>query len=99
MTQTEVPWFTSPPEATLNWTDRPKLGHIKFRDPNGEIAVFHVTEGETYDLHTKPPGKYRTPVWHIEVNGDIATVSPSVHFVGRWHSPNPVQFKLVEEVK
>jgi hypothetical protein len=84
MTQTEVPWFTSPPEATLNWTDRPKLGHIKFRDPNGEIAVFHVTEGETYDLHTKPPGKYRTPVWHIEVNGDIATVSPSVHFVGRW---------------
>jgi hypothetical protein len=98
MPETETPWFTEPPRATLNWTDRPKLGHIKFVDPNGDLAVFHVTENDTYDLTTEPPGKHVTHVWHVEVNGDIATVSPSVHFVGRWHSPNPVQFKIVGEL-
>lgn len=91
----EVPWFSEPPQAMLKWSDG--LGHLHFYDPNGKKAVIPVTHGETYVRRTTD-GSPGSPIWHIEVDGDTATVSPSVHFVGYWHSPNPVQFKLVEEL-
>lgn len=90
---TEIPWFTEPPDAKLargNHIDD-DLAYLHFIGPDGERAVIWVTEGETTQRHGQN-------VWHIEVAGDVATVSPSVHFVGHWHSPNPVKFRLVEEL-
>jgi hypothetical protein len=88
--QTEVPWFDSPPDAHLAWPERSSEGYLHFYGPDGERAVIPVTEGPSREA------PQRGPVWHIEVADGVATVSPSVHFVGHWHSPNPVQFRLVE---
>ena len=95
---TEVAWFTSPPDATLAWTDRPRLGHLMFIDPNGKLAAVPVTLERTADAIRGE--QYSIPVWHIDVDdqGRTAVVSPSIHFVGRWHSPNPVHFRLVDEL-
>ena len=41
--------------------------------------------------------KYKTNVWDITIDGEVATVSPSIHFIGHFHSPNPVQFRLVDD--
>lgn len=88
----EVPWFSVPPEAKLVVGD-PDSGHLHFYGPDGKRAVVHVTEGEThYNEH------FGYNVWHIDVQGSTATVSPSIHYVGAWHTPNPVQFILVKEL-
>lgn len=90
---TEVPWFSSPPTAMLIWDrEEEDLGHLHFVDPEGKKAVVHVTHG----AHTKHDLGFH--VWHIEVSTGVATVSPSTHFVGSWHSPNPVQFRLVDSL-
>jgi hypothetical protein len=85
----EVPWFSSPPDAWIKWEPIGDLGHLHFVDPQGNNAVVHVTNGST-----RAEKHYN--VWHIDVQGDIATVSPSVHYVGCWHTPNPVLFRLVD---
>lgn len=87
----EVPWFTEPPEATLRWSSD-KLGHLHFFDPQGNRAAVPVTRGSTYQSES-------LTVWHIDEDGSTATVSPSIHYVGAWHTPNPVQFKLVDKIQ
>ncbi len=94
MTDTEVPWFSEPPEATIRWVQEPTLGHLWFIDPKGRKATVPVTKGETYTIG----GKVGMHVWHIDIDGDTATVSPSIHYVGWWHSPNPVVLKLVDRL-
>lgn len=94
---TEVAWFSEPPEATLRWSVADEIGHLKFIDPNGEVAIIPVTRGETH-VRRSSDDRPGSPIWHIETQDDVATVSPSVHFIGKWHSPNPVQFKLMEEL-
>ena len=87
----EVPWFGEPPDAALYWSSE-YLGHLHFIDPQGKKAVVPVTKSSA--CHDE-----RMSIWHIDVDGDIATVSPSVHYIGRWHTPNPVQFKLVSSIE
>ena len=90
----EAPWFSEPPEAALYWST-PELGHLHFVDPQGNRAVVPVTRGKDYKDE-----RLSMNVWHIDVaeGSDVATVSPSVHYVGFWHSPNPVVFKLVKSL-
>lgn len=93
----EVPWFTSPPEAKLSWPEDQEFGYLHFIDPNGEHAGIPVTRGPD-GVRKTTDGSMGSPYWHIEIEGNVATVSPSIHFIDRWHSPNPVQFKLVDEI-
>lgn len=88
----EKPWPSGEVKAKLAWPKKSKEGYLHFIDPGGNRAVIPVTKGETYETEE------RGPVWHIEVNGKQATVSPSIHFVGHFHSPNPVHFKLVRSL-
>jgi hypothetical protein len=67
------------------------MGWVYFIDPKGNKHCIPVTTGESY-------GEAFKNVWHIEVGGDVATVSPSVHYVGEWHTPNPVLFSIVDKL-
>lgn len=89
----EVPWFAEPPNATLRWNEESDQGWLRFVDPKGNAHVVPVTKTEGTNTGTGFGN-----VWHVDVEGDVATVSPSVHYVGEWHTPNPVQFKIVEEL-
>lgn len=97
----EVPWFSEPPEAKLARDGVQEgdviQGFLHFIDPQGKKAVVPVTFGPTTQLRTAE-NLPASNVWHIDINGDEATVSPSIHYVGFWHSPNPVRFRLVEEL-
>lgn len=93
----EVPWFAGPPDATLAWSEPGVLGHLHFVDPNGERTAIPVTEGSQTRFQTDD-GTGGSPIWHVDVAGDSVTVSPSIHYVGRWHSPNPVRFRLVDSL-
>lgn len=91
----EVPWFAEPPEAILRWAEPPlDEGYLHFYEPTGGRAVVPVTRGETRE------SPERGPVWHVDVDeaAKIAIVSPSIHWVGYWHSPNPCTFRLVDEL-
>lgn len=60
-------------------------GWLHFYDPNGERAAVPI---------------YPTPKgWNAKVVDSTITVSPSIHQIGHWHTPNPVIFKLVDELK
>jgi hypothetical protein len=85
----EVPWFTEPPLATLTW-GKDGLGHLRFVDPKGDKAVVLVTKDRPFSDENKH-------VWHIHIAGSRATVSPSIHFIGRWHTPNPAIFLLAQQ--
>lgn len=94
----ETPWFTSPPDAALRWGHhvRDDLGYLHFIDPNGDRAVVWVSK-------TVPEGGDKIAgqnVWHIDVPdetpGTLVTVTPSIHFIDYFHSPRPVQFRLVD---
>jgi hypothetical protein len=74
------------------WPEGHDHGYLHFIDPDGNKQVVWVTEGETTQT---PAGRN---VWHIQVNGDLAIVSPSIHYVGVFHTPNPVHFQLVEDL-
>lgn len=39
-----------------------------------------------------------SPVWHYEIKGDYIIVSPSIHFIGYFHSPNPAIFNKVDSL-
>lgn len=88
----EVPWFAEPPPAHLIETDDGAWLH--FIDPTGNRAAIPVTRGD--DMAES--ATQDRPVWHIDTDGDRAIVTPSVHFVGFWHSPKPVSFLLVDEL-
>jgi hypothetical protein len=84
----ETPWFTTEVKATLKWSDY-HIGSLRFIDPEGHPARISVTHGPSYSTDAEH-------VWHIEENADgTVTVSPSVHFIGHFHTGNPVVFRLV----
>lgn len=90
----EVPWFTEPPPARLLWPDGDEaMGFLHFVDPKGQRQVIWVTKGPGRDTKTGFGN-----IWHIEIEDDQATVSPSVWFKGDWHTPNPAIFVLVDEL-
>lgn len=98
----EVPWFADPPPAKLARGGCKEgdviHGWLHFFDPNGNRAAVPVTLGPHTEY--KPADNLRgSPIWHVDIADDIATVSPSVHYVGFWHSPNPVQFRLVDDLE
>lgn len=67
-------------------------GALAFVSPKtGGVEVVHVTTGP----HHGPTPELYAHVWHIEIAGDVATVSPSVHFLGHFHSGNPAHFRLI----
>lgn len=80
-------------EARLVWTHTSQinpLGRLWFDSPeDGNQVQVAVTTGP----HTQNADEH---IWHIEVNEGIATVSPSIHFIGHFHSPNPVQFRIID---
>lgn len=99
---TEVPWPREPVEAKLSWQrgatrdEGSEEGFLHFYGPDGKRAVVPITR----EPHSQYIFQGRTfNIWHIEVDGEIATVSPSVHYLGSWHSPNPVRFRLVDEIQ
>jgi len=57
---------------------------------------FYGPDGERAAVPTEGPNK-----WNLELSkcGGYVRISPSIHNVGYWHSPNPVIFKLVKELK
>lgn len=99
---TEAPWFNKPPEAVIAREGFEEgdviYGFLHFIDPQDQKAAIPVTLGDHGEL-TSDSGP-SSPIWHIDLpteGTDIATVSPSVHFIGHWHSPNPVQFKIIDK--
>lgn len=91
-------WYDAIPDARIrNRINGPRdSALLEFKTPTGENHVIPVTTG---------PGTNRTethgPTWTITGNlkvGDIATVSPSIHYVGHFHTDNPVQFRITEIV-
>lgn len=96
----ETPWFTEPPAARLTWPESSAPdGNLFFIDPNGERAVIAVTKGPTRSDRDEH-GRTIRHVWHVDEptpDGRVV-VSPSIHFVGHFHSPNPVTFRLVDDL-
>jgi hypothetical protein len=85
----EVAWGPEPVDAALVWQPHRMLGDLAFIDPKtGQVVTIAVTPGAQYSTEAEH-------VWHIEIAGDIATVSQSVHFVGHFHSGNPAHFRLI----
>lgn len=94
----ETPWPDGPVAAELHWLADDPEGYLHFVDPNGDRAVVPVTR-EVHHADTA-----RGPVWHIDTPdgtepGSVVTVSPSIHYRGHFHSPKPVQFRLVADVE
>lgn len=92
MAEGEVPWFpgrSGPLPAALFWLDDSEVGHLHFLGPKGDYGTIPVTEGPTRDDGW--PG----PVWHIDLDGDEATVTPSIHFKGEWHSPYTTHWRII----
>jgi hypothetical protein len=99
-TNTEMPW----PHANdgwLNWDGgaKPEDGSFWFRDPAGQLCRISVNPNETRADMWEVAGEQRVKqhVWHAQVNGEWVTISPSIHFIGTFHTPNPVTFRLVEK--
>lgn len=106
---TEAPWPPGDREALIDWTpiDAPGfdgVGVLCFISPEtegwhaGGRCPIHVSRtcGTGGTQIGDPP---HTNVWHVTENGDgTVTVSPSIHFIGHFHSPNPVRFRLVESL-
>ena len=86
----EVAW-PHEPLAVLTW-DTSDGGHIVFLSPKtGHKTKIRVTTGLAYSTEEEH-------IWHIDVVGERATVSQSIHFVGHFHSPNPAVFRLTESL-
>jgi hypothetical protein len=83
----EISWPSEPLEARI------KGGYLHFYAPDGERAVVK--------LDTVFVNLGNDDVWHAEFTEDkkFIKVTPSIHYVDHWHSPNPVVFKLVDELK
>lgn len=100
----ETPWPAEVPDATLRWIDRweasdrwPDLGYLHWYDVHGDRAAIPVTHAADGQLPTTDDSEHVMNVWHVEeLDGGLLLVSPSVHFIGYWHSPNPVTFHRVD---
>lgn len=91
----EVAWPTTTPSARLVWDWWGVVGRLEFISPKtGRKVDVIVTTGDDQwlDQITIKLGEH---AWHIDLDGSDAVVRPSIHFVGHFHSPNPVSFKLV----
>lgn len=91
-----TPWPAEPVAAWLTWDiawDLSGVGQLWFIDPDGRNAIVHVERGITHEGRLE--ASIRQHVWRIDVDGDQAVVSPSIHFVGHFHTPRPVRFRLV----
>lgn len=87
----EVPWPDQPMPCVLLWPqDADGEGYLHFVAPDGDYAVIPVTRGPTRNTQV------RGPVWHVDDDGhEIATTSPSVHFVDHWHSPYTTRWRII----
>jgi hypothetical protein len=93
-----TPWPAGPVAAWLtwdiDWEHLPTVGQLWFVDPDGRNAMIHVERGITHEGRLE--ASIRQHVWRIDEVGDgLVEVSPSVHFVGHFHTPRPVRFRLV----
>jgi hypothetical protein len=71
--------------------DQMDAHYLHFVGPDNKKAVIWITRGPT----TQYKGQN---VWHFDGPKDgVITVSPSVHYIGSWHSPNPVKFRITNQ--
>jgi hypothetical protein len=95
----EVPWPTEMQEAYVIW-DPPH--EPKLRSDVGEFWFKNPKSGrKTAILVSKQPGGgpqiARTNIWQFVDNGNgTCTIIPSIHYIGHFHTSNPVTFKLIE---
>lgn len=101
----EHPWPAEPVPAKLGWPDGAPWGWLHFIAPDGDRAAIPVHLGASVD-----DGAAGRPIWHIESGADpassirwgpgtVVTVDPSIDNEPAWHSPKPVQFRLVDELQ
>lgn len=89
----EVPWGPEPVPARLEASTLHGLGTPCLR--------LHFTNPKTGDLVNIAIAPRETPstpfehIWRYALEGSDLVVSPSVHFVGQFHSGNPARFRLV----
>lgn len=88
----EVAWPAGPVEARLEagrrlGTGEPTL-RLHFTNPKTgrdvDIAISALGESTKYEH-----------VWAYTIEGAEIVVTPSVHFIGHFHTPKPVRFRLV----
>lgn len=86
----EVPWPPGPYPAWLDMEKDTHEGFLYFKEPGtGANNCIRVTLGITYST----PSAH---IWHMEWNGGREVIiSPSIHYVGHFHTPNPVTFRLI----
>ena len=98
----ELTWGSDGELAGGAWPDD-ATGWITFVDPKSVVAG---TPHRTSIPVTRRKGEYHGNhptlgnVWEFEVSngGKTLTTKPSIHAVGRWHSPNPTVWRLVERL-
>ena len=87
----EVAWYSGDlPMARLEDSTQHEGEYILFftAPPGCDMTTnIRVTKEPTYSTESEH-------VWHIDIAGDIVTILPSIHYIGHFHSPNPVQFRL-----
>ena len=91
---TEIPWPTDkllPAKLMKVSSLRDDVWIFRFKGPDDHLAHICVTQGQDTQIG-------QTNVWHYDISGDKITISPSIHFINHFHSPNPVTFQLVEEL-
>jgi hypothetical protein len=82
-------WYSEPPNGYLQghrlWFKSPEDGS------NNQVAV---------TIGSHPVGVFANEnIWNIRITKDSYIVAPSIHFIGHFHSPNPVVFKRVETME
>ena len=87
----EIPWPTEQNQPC--WLIRSggdyRWWYLYFRNPKtGGRAVIPVSEMASSEVVGLGP------VWQATIVGRLVKVSPSIHAVGDFHSPNPVYFRL-----
>lgn len=88
----EVTWPLGAYPAWLTMDEDGYEGFLHFNNPkNGDREAIRVTLGVSYSRSN------HWHVWHIEHRGTELIVSPSIHFLGYFHSPNPVTFRLISK--
>ncbi len=92
MDNIETPWPLGPYPAWLTMDNDGYEGFLYFKDPgNGSNNCVRVTLGVSYSTTN-------WHVWHLEHRGGTEViVSPSIHYIGYFHTPNPVTFKLISK--
>lgn len=95
----EQPWHTTIPPCTVH--NEVDGIHAELWFPSPETTGWHAGKKcHIYVTWGDHNHQYRQQhVWHMEVDENgMVTISPSIHFIGHFHSPNPVNFRLVTEL-